>query len=378
LFRLSKLGIKFIIIFALIISTKAAQAQTKIVHAVLFFSPSCNHCHYVIDEVLPPLAQQYGDQLEIIGIDVTTEAGTALYQSATIYFQVPEERLGIPTLIVGDQLLWGRNEISEQIGAIVESGLQTGGVDWPDIPGLQSVLTAVGYNASNNISSDALTAPMQLTWKDNFLKDPVGNSLAVVVLFSMILSAVGVMFCYFTDSQCKHLKLPYWSTPLLIGIGIIAASYLSYIEITKSDAVCGPIGDCGSVQESPYAYLFGLIPIGIFGLSGYAIMMLAWLMQTYGPNQLRTQAKIGLWGMAWFGLIFSIYLTFLEPFVIGATCAWCLTSAVVITIILWSSTRPALEVMSKQLRDSENQLNISHAETPDWEGQESGPEDINL
>ncbi len=32
--------------------------------------------------------------------------------------------------------------------------------------------------------------------------------------------------------------------------------------------------------------------------------------------------------MALFGLAFSTYLTFLEPFVIGATCAWCLTSAV--------------------------------------------------
>ncbi|MBS3753330.1 MAG: hypothetical protein KGY46_08075 [Anaerolineales bacterium] len=39
-----------------------------------------------------------------------------------------------------------------------------------------------------------------------------------------------------------------------------------------------------------------------------------------------------------FGTFFSMYLTFLEPFVIGATCAWCLTSFLIITAQLWIST----------------------------------------
>lgn len=43
-------------------------------------------------------------------------------------------------------------------------------------------------------------------------------------------------------------------------------------------------------------------------------------------------ATLALLGMTLFGTLFSIYLTFLEPFVIGATCAWCLSSAVIITI----------------------------------------------
>ncbi|RPH60653.1 MAG: hypothetical protein EHM81_05800, partial [Chloroflexi bacterium] len=44
--------------------------------------------------------------------------------------------------------------------------------------------------------------------------------------------------------------------------------------------------------------------------------------------------------MTSFGLTFSVYLTFLEPFVIGATCAWCLTSAIVITALFWLSLMP--------------------------------------
>jgi len=39
--------------------------------------------------------------------------------------------------------------------------------------------------------------------------------------------------------------------------------------------------------------------------------------------------------MTAFGTLFSIYLTFLEPFVIGATCAWCLSSAIIMTLLIW-------------------------------------------
>jgi len=44
--------------------------------------------------------------------------------------------------------------------------------------------------------------------------------------------------------------------------------------------------------------------------------------------------------MTLFGVLFSIYLTFLEPFVIGATCMWCLSSAVIMTGLLWLAVNP--------------------------------------
>jgi len=43
-----------------------------------------------------------------------------------------------------------------------------------------------------------------------------------------------------------------------------------------------------------------------------------------------------------FGLLFFIYLTFLEPFVIGATCAWCISSAIIMTLITLFSTAVVL------------------------------------
>jgi uncharacterized membrane protein len=54
-------------------------------------------------------------------------------------------------------------------------------------------------------------------------------------------------------------------------------------------------------------------------------------------SRLAVYASIALLGMTAFGVLFSNYLTFLEPFVIGATCARCLTSAIIMTALLWLS-----------------------------------------
>jgi uncharacterized membrane protein len=47
---------------------------------------------------------------------------------------------------------------------------------------------------------------------------------------------------------------------------------------------------------------------------------------------------MALWLAALVGTAFSAYLTFLEPFVIGASCVWCLTSAAVTAVILMAAT----------------------------------------
>jgi uncharacterized membrane protein len=45
------------------------------------------------------------------------------------------------------------------------------------------------------------------------------------------------------------------------------------------------------------------------------------------------------------GVAFSVYLTFLEPFVIGATCAWCITSALLMTALLIMTAGHGLQVL---------------------------------
>ena len=71
----------------------------------LFYSPNCGHCHLVITELLPPLVEQYGEQLSIVGVDVTQPDGQALFLAALQHFNL--ESGGVPFLVVGDTYLVG-------------------------------------------------------------------------------------------------------------------------------------------------------------------------------------------------------------------------------------------------------------------------------
>ncbi len=59
-----------------------------------------------------------------------------------------------------------------------------------------------------------------------------------------------------------------YAIPILTILGLGASIYLTYVEITHTRALCGPVGDCNAVQSSPYAKLFGLVPIGLVGALG--------------------------------------------------------------------------------------------------------------
>jgi len=54
------------------VSARDLGETQPIVHAVFFYSTSCGHCEKVITQDLPPLIEKYGNQLQIIGINVAT------------------------------------------------------------------------------------------------------------------------------------------------------------------------------------------------------------------------------------------------------------------------------------------------------------------
>jgi uncharacterized membrane protein len=167
---------------------------------------------------------------------------------------------------------------------------------------------------------------------ENFQLDPVGNGFSVGVLVLMIASVLVVLL----KAELLPAKWGYgFLVPLLALIGAGVASYLAYIEATGVIAVCGPVGDCNTVNQSDYARLFGMLPIGALGLMGYVALALAWAASRYASESVALWSRVSLLVMAVGGTLFSIYLTFLEPFVIGATCAWCLTSSIIMTALMW-------------------------------------------
>ncbi len=202
------------------------EAQEPAVRAVLFYSPACPHCHKVISEDLPPLLEKYGERLQIIGVDTTQPRGQALYQAAIQRYGIPEERRGVPTLIIGDVVLVGSLEIPQQLPDLVEKYLAQGGLGWPDIPSLAEALAtaqpaptaAVAQPTTTVTSAQTLlptpptttspTSPPSSTpaltptptrtvlmvtdgdppgWWARLARDPVGNALAIVALAGMVL-----------------------------------------------------------------------------------------------------------------------------------------------------------------------------------------------
>jgi uncharacterized membrane protein len=135
--------------------------------------------------------------------------------------------------------------------------------------------------------------------------------------------------------------------PILAIVGIFVAGYLTFVEASGAEAVCGPVGDCNTVQQSKYAMLFGILPVGLLGLIGYLLIFGAWIIARLDLDHLSDYATVAIFGMTAFGTLFSIYLTFLEPFVIGATCAWCLTSAIVTAALFWLSADPMSEALER-------------------------------
>jgi uncharacterized membrane protein len=380
-----------------------ARADEPVVRAVLFYSPSCGHCHYVITETLPPLFEKYPGQLQIVGANVTEAGGQALYQAAVKQFDIPPERLGVPTLVVADVVLVGSIEIPEQFPVLIERYLAQGGAEWPDLPGLAESLaqptagptpepttgsttptpgtsplaatpaasrvapaTGTSTNgvpvSATGSSSPGLTptaAAMGLVLNSEppanlaarLAHDPAGNTLAIVALAGM-LYAVGRVSMGTWSRRTSGLPQRAWRGWLLPGLtvaGMAVAGYLAYVELAHVEATCGPVGDCNTVQQSQYARLFGVLPIGVLGLVGYAAILLAWLVARFTRGRLAELTLAGLWGMTLLGTLFSMYLTFLEPFVIGATCAWCLTSAAIITLMLWITAAPGRDALARSL-----------------------------
>lgn len=130
--RLRKFGILAVAILSCF--ARSGDAQSPVVHAVLFYSPSCGHCHKVMTEDLPPLRERFGAQLEILEVNVQEPEGAAMYQAAVEKY-TPSSR-GVPMLIVGEHVLIGSVQIPERLPELVEAYVETGGVPWPALPHL--------------------------------------------------------------------------------------------------------------------------------------------------------------------------------------------------------------------------------------------------
>ncbi len=115
-------------------------------------------------------------------------------------------------------------------------------------------------------------------------------------------------------------------------IGFIDSVYLAYVKFSHTPIYCTPgLGDCAVVQTSQWSEIWG-IPIAVLGAIAYLILISIFLFE----NRIGLLTKYSdylLFGISLFGFLYSLFLTWLEIFVIHALCQWCILSALCMTII---------------------------------------------
>jgi uncharacterized membrane protein len=110
------------------------------------------------------------------------------------------------------------------------------------------------------------------------------------------------------------------------SLGICVAGYLTYVHYAGLQPFCAGGGHgCERVQSSTYASVGG-IPVAVVGFAGY----LAIAVSLLAPGD---RARLAAAAFALSGAGFSVYLTYLELFVIHAICQWCVASAVLLTAL---------------------------------------------
>lgn len=346
-FWISMLIVSALLLAALGCARPALAAEDAVVRGILFYSPTCPHCHQVMDEVIPPLRESYGEQLVIVEVDTTSPEGGALWQATVTRYNPP--LVGVPTLIMGEQMLVGSRQIPEQLPALIEAYLADGGIAWPDLPGIENVVEEGAAETSE-------PAGFWAQLRERYTRDLAGNILATVVLVGLLVSMASVVQSRAWQSTFSA-RVGALGVLVPLAVGMVAALYLSYVETTGNEAVCGPVGDCNTVQQSEFAVLFGFLPVAVLGVLGYLAILVAYVGANWLEGVSANIARAAVFTMSLFGLLFSTFLTFLEPFVIGATCAWCLASAVCMALITLATAGPGWEA----LRSLGRQLGVVNA-----------------
>lgn len=127
-------------------------------------------------------------------------------------------------------------------------------------------------------------------------------------------------------------KKLYWSSVTLSVLGMLVSIYMSIYKLTSNNAMCLGSGDCSTVNASPYAEVYG-IPVAFVGVLGYFAIFALLIFQNRLGDFIQQNSTLAVFGLALTGFAFTVYLIYLEIYVIKALCPFCITSQITMTIL---------------------------------------------
>jgi cytochrome c biogenesis protein CcdA/glutaredoxin len=123
-------------------SAQDSPTAEPVARFFLFYSPSCPHCHEVMENYLPTVYEKYGTQVEYEYIDISADSENYMTMlRLETKLGVPEDLIGsVPTLVIGDKVLIGGAEIPDKLEGYIDEYLAEGGVDFPSLEDLPEVV----------------------------------------------------------------------------------------------------------------------------------------------------------------------------------------------------------------------------------------------
>jgi uncharacterized membrane protein len=102
-------------------------------------------------------------------------------------------------------------------------------------------------------------------------------------------------------------------------VGLLIAGYLSIVALQGALPYCGPLKGCEEVALSEYARIGG-VPVAVYGV---ALSVTLFALAIAWTRSGRVGLLAAHYGLSLVGVVFEVYFTYLEVFVIGAVCVWC-------------------------------------------------------
>jgi uncharacterized membrane protein len=114
-------------------------------------------------------------------------------------------------------------------------------------------------------------------------------------------------------------------------MGAVISAYLTWVHYSGNLALCIGVGGCEAVQGSRFA-VAGDVPVALIGLGGFALILALAVLRLL--RQPPVWADTAIFALSTAATLYVAYLTYIELFVLGAVCPWCVAVAVCSVLVL--------------------------------------------
>ena len=125
------------------------------------------------------------------------------------------------------------------------------------------------------------------------------------------------------------MKKLYVVSAVLSLLGLADALYLTIEHVTGQSVKCTILAGCSAVLSSPYAVVAG-IPLAAIGAAAYFAVFSLAILTLFGYSSAGKVMRVLVVLM----FLVSLWLIYLQAFVIREFCQYCLLSALITTTLL--------------------------------------------